>query len=353
MSTQKRWTLSYLPGAQAVERLSARLPMRLYVKRLSLVTAACMFFLYATGVLVTTTHSGHGCGESWPLCRGKFVPDFAISTAIEYGHRVTSALVTFLVLGLAAGIWAYWRSRLELRILAPVMVVTLFLEIPLGALLALANPSPVILAIHFGTSLILFASIYLAALLLYELDGWDALRDRPAPPRFRALAIGLLALTYLAGYLGAYLRFRGVELACNSWPLCNGAVIPDLGQGRGVVLAHRLTALLLVAGTAALFVWARRLRGVRPDLYRGSLWALVLVLAQAAEGAIIVGTKASSYSDMAHAGLVILLFGTLCYVSLHALPRPANALAETSSTTTAESGAVGAGAAQPAAAGQS
>ena len=39
-------------------------------------------FWAALGTLVTTTGSGHGCGDSWPLCRGQFIPEFAISTAI-------------------------------------------------------------------------------------------------------------------------------------------------------------------------------------------------------------------------------------------------------------------------------
>ena len=29
------------------------------------------------GSTVTNTHSGDGCGQSWPLCNGRFVPAFA------------------------------------------------------------------------------------------------------------------------------------------------------------------------------------------------------------------------------------------------------------------------------------
>ncbi len=44
------------------------------VRPLAAVAAVTMFIVYALGTLVTTTGSGHGCGDSWPLCRGEFVP---------------------------------------------------------------------------------------------------------------------------------------------------------------------------------------------------------------------------------------------------------------------------------------
>jgi cytochrome c oxidase assembly protein subunit 15 len=89
--------------------------------------------------------------------------------------------------------------------------------------------------------------------------------------------------------------------------------------------AHRLAAFVLLLGTLGLFLWSRRTRAVRPDLYRGSLWALVLVLAQALVGALVVFSRVAEYSQMLHAGLVALLFATLCYQGLHTLPRPASA----------------------------
>jgi cytochrome c oxidase assembly protein subunit 15 len=308
-----------------VARLLTRIYTPRFTRRLATVTAAGMFVVYMLGTLVTTTGSGHGCGNSWPLCRGKFIPSFAISTAIEFTHRIATSLITVLVLALALGLLWLWRSRLELRILAPLMVVALFAEAGLGAALVLARQSAVLLAIHFGASLILFTSILLAALLVNELDRWDGMRDRPLPGGFRWLSLGMLLFTYIVGYLGAYMRLRGDELACNSWPICGrGQIIPSLAGAQGTNFIHRLAALLLIAGAIWLFVWARQIRRARPDLYRGARWALALVLAQAAVGALVVFTGVAGASQMLHAGLVALLFGTLCYIAFHTLPRPAN-----------------------------
>jgi cytochrome c oxidase assembly protein subunit 15 len=295
------------------------------VRPMATVTAVTMFVVYALGTLVTTTGSGHGCGDSWPLCRGQFIPEFAISTAIEFTHRVATAAVTVLVLVLAFGVLWVWRSRLELRLLAPLMVVALFAEAGLGAALVLLPASPVLLAIHFGSSLILFSSVLLTALIVHQLGGWDRLRDQAVVPGFRILVFALALYTYVVGYLGAYMRLRGAEIACKGWPACNGQLFPGFSGFVGIAFTHRVAAFVLLAGTVWLFVWARSLRASRPDLYRGSLWALLAVIAQVVAGAIVALTSVARYSQLLHAGLVALLFGALIYVCLQTLPRPSSA----------------------------
>jgi cytochrome c oxidase assembly protein subunit 15 len=304
------------------------------VRRLAIVTAVTMFIVYALGTLVTTTGSGHGCGDSWPLCRGQFVPEFAISTAIEFTHRVATAAVTVLVLATAFGVLWLWRSRLELRILAPLMVVALFAEAGLGAALVLLPASPVLLAIHFGASLVLFGSVLLTALIVNELGGWDRLRDHVVAPGFRILVFALALYTYVVGYLGAYMRLRGAELSCRGWPACNGQIIPTFSGYVGIAFTHRVAAFVLLAGTVWLFVWARSLRATRPDLYRGSFWALMAVIAQVFAGGLVALTQVARYSQLIHAGLVALLFGALIYVCLQTLPRPLAARATSETATT-------------------
>src|SRR5579884_1886863 len=296
-----------------------------YIQRLSLFTVACMFITYVSGTIVTGTQSGQGCGNSWPLCGGKFVPEFAFHTAVEFTHRVITGLVTFMVIGLAAGALWFWRSRREVALLAPSMVIALFAEAFLGALIVAHPKSAPLIAVHFGSSLVLFTSILLLAAVLTQLDGWDTLRDLRVPAGMRWLAFGLAAYTYVVGYLGAYMRVRGDVLACQDWPTCQGSLFPGFAGDVGVVFTHRFSAAILVVGVLWLFLWTRRRRATRPDLYRGAQWALAFVLAQGAVGALIVGSKAALISTLTHAALVTLLFASLAYVALHTLPRPARA----------------------------
>ncbi len=300
---------------------------RTAIKRLSVVAAVGMFVVLVMGDVVTNTGSANGCGRSWPLCRGKLIPEFAVSTAIEYSHRTVTGIEGMLIVALAVGALIYWRQRREIQILVPLMVAFLVIQALLGGLAVMYPESPEVLALHFGVSLIAFASVLLTSVALYEADGADALRDRPLPRGFAWSVWGLIAFTYVVVYVGAYVRHKNVGLACPDWPLCQGAIVPQLtgatGAARAIVLLHRFGALVLTIWTAALVWWARRLRRGRPDLYRGSLFALAFVLLQALAGAYLVFSQLNLFSLLAHGAVVALYFGALSYLCLHVLPRPA------------------------------
>jgi cytochrome c oxidase assembly protein subunit 15 len=320
-------------GASLLRHVPKWVYGRTAVKRCAVVTSIGMFLVLAMGTLVTNTNSQRGCGQSWPLCNGKFIPDFAVSTLIEYSHRVVVGPETLLVLLTTAGVLYYWRARKEIRILAPAMVIFLFAQAALGAAAVKFPESPEILALHFGVSLLSFVSILLTTIFIHELNGWDRLRDVGAPTAFRRLVFGVTIYTYLVVYTGAYVRHRHVELACGQWPACNnGQLAPGFSGAVGIVFTHRVAAFVLTLATVWLVVWARRLRATRPDLYRGSVAALAAVLLQALDGAYVVISKVGVISALLHAALVALLFGALCYLWLKVLARPSVAVAATPPT---------------------
>jgi heme a synthase len=296
--------------------------------RLAAISAVGMYLVYVLGTVVTNTNSGQGCGRTWPLCRGKFIPEFAFTTAIEYIHRAATGIEGLLIVAVAGLAMVYWRRRREIRVLVPASVIFLLVEAVLGGIVAVNPRQPVVLAVHFGSSLILLVSVVLIAVVLSEARGADALRDRPLPRGFAWGVWALIAFTYVVGYLGAYLGHMDIGLACSQWPLCRqGTLVPSLAGATGVAvginLLHRFSALLLVAGTALLFLWARRIRRGRPDLARASGAAVVALTLQSLAGAYLVYSQLSLASRLIHAGLVALYFVVLCYLALHLLPRPA------------------------------
>jgi heme a synthase len=307
--------------------LTDRMNWRATVKALSVVTAAGMFLVYVMGTVVTNTNSGQGCGRTWPLCRGKLIPEFAVKTAIEFSHRAVTGIEGLLIAALAVGALVFWRQRREIQVLVPLMVAFLLVEAILGGIVAVQPKQPVVLAFHFGSSLILLVSVVLTAVVILESAGADAVRDRPLPPRFMWAVAGMIGFTYVVGYLGAYVGHMDIGLACPDWPLCKGAIVPPLHGATGAavvnVLLHRYSALVLVLGTTALALWARQIRRGRPDLYRASLVALGVLVLQALAGAYLVYSQLGLFSRLIHAGLVAIYFTTLCYLFLHALPRPA------------------------------
>lgn len=300
---------------------------RVWVKRLSVVATVGMFLVLVMGTVVTNTGSAEGCGHTWPLCRGKLIPEFAVSTAIEYSHRTVTGIEGLLIVALAVGALAFWRNRREIQVLVPLMVAFLLIQAVLGGLAVMYPESPEVLALHFGISLIAFVTVLLVSTTLYEADGADAVRDRPLPRGMAWSVWGLIIYTYVVVYLGAYVRHKNVGLACPDWPLCQGTVLPSLigatGAARAVVLLHRYAAFILTLATVALTWWTYRHRRGRPDLYLGSRYALAAVLLQAAAGAWVVFSHLNLFSALSHAALVALYFGALSYLCVHVLPRPA------------------------------
>ena len=284
---------------------------RVALRALAAATAAGMFLVLVMGAAVTNTGSAEGCGRSWPLCNGQFVPEFTLATAIEYSHRAVTGIEGLLVLALAIVLVTLRRpNEREVWILAGLMLGTLLLQAGLGAAAVLAPQSTLVLATHFGISLAAFASTYLSAVLVFERT------SVASPPAARAPMLAtplvLATLVYLLGvvYLGAYVRHAGLSLACADWPLCNGQVIPVLDGATGVVFAHRLAAL---GALLLLFVVAVQSR-------RTAAWlALGLCVLQALSGALVVWTQLDLFSALGHAALVALLFAAVSQLVRDAL----------------------------------
>jgi cytochrome c oxidase assembly protein subunit 15 len=295
--------------------------MNRFAKILGVAATVGMFVVLVMGATVTNTGSEHGCGKSWPLCNGAFVPQFAVSTAIEYTHRAVVGVETPLILGLAAVAWYLYRRRREIQILAPLMVLFLFLQAGLGAWAVMYPQLAPVLALHFGVSLVAFASVLLTTVFLFEVEGRESLRDRPIPSLFRYAVWAVAGYSYVVVYLGAFVRHIDADEACSGWPLCNGVVVPGFTAKVAAAFTHRVAAGLLVLAIAALFIWSRRLRADRPDLVRGAAIALLLVVLQAASGAIVAFTEVDLFSALAHAGLIGLLFASLTYLCMHTIPR--------------------------------
>jgi heme a synthase len=271
-----------------------------------------MFLVLLMGATVTNTGSAEGCGRSWPLCHGQFIPEYAFETLVEYSHRLVTGIEGLLILGLSITAFPLRRRHPELKALIPVMIVTLLLQSGMGAWAVKSPQTPPVMATHFGISLVCFASVFLVMRVLWESPRASASRELAVPSGYRTLAWATLLWTIVVAYIGAYMRHSGAELACYTWPLCNGSLIPDLSSpGVGVAWTHRLVALIALALVAWLVLRARQFADRRPDLYRTNLWALGFVIAQALSGAFVVGSRLSLASTLGHAALMALLFAAL------------------------------------------
>jgi cytochrome c oxidase assembly protein subunit 15 len=291
-------------------------------KWLAVAATVGMFIVLLMGATVTNTGSSEGCGKSWPLCHGEFIPEYAFETMVEYSHRLVTGVEGLLILGLSVTAFPLRRRYPELKTLIPLMLFTLVLQSGMGAWAVKYPQTPPVMASHFGISLVCFASVFLVMRVLWETKPITSAATQAVPSGYRTLALATLLWSIIVAYIGAYLRHSGAELACYTWPLCNGSLLPDLSSpGVAVAWVHRLAALIALALVASLTLWSRRFKAERPDLYRIGLWASVFVIAQAAAGAFVVFSRISLASTLSHAALMALLFAALADGARRTLPQ--------------------------------
>jgi cytochrome c oxidase assembly protein subunit 15 len=301
--------------------------METAVKRLAVVATIGMFVVLMMGSSVTNTGSSEGCGKSWPLCHGEFIPEYAFETAVEYSHRLVTGVEGILIAATAVGAWRIRRGSRAVKVLTGLMVGTLLLQSGLGASAVMWPQTPAIMATHFGISLVCFASVFLLTRRLYRDGGGGAEGRRGGeiagePPAWlRWGAWGVLVGVVGVAYLGAYMRHSDAEMACYEWPSCTeAAFLPTLTGPEGIAVGHRLAAAaawFVVAGLA----WAAHRRRVEaPAIARACAFALLFITLQAAVGAAVVLTRLDLWATLAHAALMALLFVALADAAQLVLP---------------------------------
>lgn len=279
-----------------------------------------MFLVLLMGALVTKSGSAEGCGSSWPLCDGKLLPAMNINSIIEYSHRAVSGIVGLMVGAMAIWMWRIYGARKDMRILLSGAVLFIIIQAALGAM-AVVWPQPkTVLALHFGISLIAFSCVLLPAIIMRQLAKGDTGRSAPISRRLKAAIWGSTIYIYALVYTGAYVRHTNSHLACLDWPLCNGALIPELSGAVGIQFFHRFAALVGLLCIAALGHWAKPERKQRPDIFKGSVVSLILIGAQIGGGAYVILSFLSMEAMMLHSAIVTVLFGALSYLCLQATP---------------------------------
>jgi cytochrome c oxidase assembly protein subunit 15 len=110
------------------------------VVRFAWVVLGFFILVVLWGAVVRSTGSGGGCGSNWPLCNGDFVPHHPrLATVIEFTHRSTSGICTFLLATL--GFWTFAVTERGHRARTAVLwsAFLLVTEAILGAVLVLRH----------------------------------------------------------------------------------------------------------------------------------------------------------------------------------------------------------------------
>ncbi|MFD3448009.1 heme A synthase [Microbacteriaceae bacterium 4G12] len=289
--------------------------MRRLLKWLGVVTSLDLLLVLLGGALVTKTGSGQGCGKSWPLCHGQLIPHpLTVETVIELSHRVVSGSAGILVLLLCVLSWWQLKQVREVKPLAILAFLFLVAQALLGAAAVVWGQSAAVLALHFGISLISFASVALLTLLIWEVDKKFNANSVRIDYKMKFHIYGITIYSYLVVYTGALVRHERASLACPTFPFCSRNNPWPTQFHEWVQMGHRFAAFLIFVWILYATILAIRHYKQQRVIYWGWIISLILVLLQAIAGIFIVYTNANLYFSLLHSMFIACLFSVLCYL---------------------------------------
>ncbi len=282
------------------------------------------------GGFVRATGSGAGCGDHWPLCNGEVVPRSpTAATAIEFAHRVTSALLGLLVVGLA--LWAFkaYARGSRVRKAAAWSLFFVVVEGAIGAALVLFeyvayNPAvgrAYWMAAHLVNTFLLLGALTLTA---HWASGGSAVRIRGR---------GALGWAVTAAIVGtALLGASGAVTALGDTLAIGGGISPAedalVSTLVGLRIYHPLLAcLVLLAVGAAVYVVRTGPSGAAARRLGAAVFGLFLV--QMVIGLLNVWLMAPVPLQILHLLVTDLIWIGLVLFAAEALavPEPAPPLA--------------------------
>ena len=256
--------------------------------------------------------SGSGLAiPDWPLAEGKLLPKPHPNVLIEWGHRFLAMLVSFTTLAIAIVVFRSRVHRPRLMGLTIVLLITLALQVFMGARVVLEE-----LPVDRVVAHLLLAFTFFGILVtMRHKAGEESVAVAAAPTAGRARGLARFAhlaagFVFLQAGLGAWTSSSGAALACPDFPTCQGRWLPPMQGLVGIHYAHRLggyvvflTVLALVLSSLSLPLpprarWAIRLSGI-------------LVAVQLLLGIGNVLLKVPLPVSAAHLGTALVLFGAL------------------------------------------
>jgi heme a synthase len=281
------------------------------------------FGLIVLGAWVRATNSGLSCPD-WPTCYGHWVPlpgdipaDAGYSylqVMLEWVHRLIAGVVLGPLI-LVIGVLCCRARRTDPRMpaYAAILILLLLVQAGLGGVTVLDQNSPWSVALHLGTALVLLSLVC----LIFERSGQNPQAGTAAVRTLSAIA---WLVTLGAMVSAAMVAKTGAALACGaSWPLCDGALLPDLGDPQiRLHFTHRLLALGAGLGVLALTLVARR-----PEIRPLAWLATALVAVEIGLGAAVVLGEVQFSTALAHQALGVLVFAILSLIMWRAHGRAA------------------------------
>ncbi len=134
---------------------------------LALVTMIVLYSLMFIGGYVSAAGLGLTCPE-WPLCPSGVLP--TEEYLIEWTHRLVAATTGALVIATMVGCIINKNADLKIKVTSSLATVFVITQITLGALVIDLKLHAVLVAIHLGIGILLFAMVLLTTLFAFRIS---------------------------------------------------------------------------------------------------------------------------------------------------------------------------------------
>jgi len=115
---------------------------------------------------VSSAGLGLSCPE-WPLCPNGVLPD--AKYFIEWTHRLAAVTTATLVIATAVATWINKNAGRKIKFTSTFAAILVVTQITLGAIVINLKLHAVLVAVHLGVGILLFAMVLLTALFAFKI----------------------------------------------------------------------------------------------------------------------------------------------------------------------------------------
>ncbi|MDE1863633.1 MAG: COX15/CtaA family protein [Thaumarchaeota archaeon] len=146
----------------------------MFFRYLALASLVILYSLMFIGGYLESSGQGLECPK-WPLCPSGILPSAQYLT--EWIHRLVAAITGTLIIATAVWSWKVAGSHTRLRITGTLAGVFATMQIALGAIVINTELKAIIVAIHNGIGILLFAMTLLTALYAFKLPRGQTIKS--------------------------------------------------------------------------------------------------------------------------------------------------------------------------------
>ena len=137
------------------------------LKYLALASLVVLYSLMFVGGYISAAGLGLTCPE-WPLCPNGVMPNDEYF--LEWIHRTVAATTGLLILATTIGVWINKNAGRKIKFTSAFASALVVTQITLGALVIDTQLHAVLVAIHLGIGILLFAMTLLTVLFAFKIE---------------------------------------------------------------------------------------------------------------------------------------------------------------------------------------